>query len=63
VTVTQLAINDEPFDAVAAEWSELLAQSPNAMPFATPQWQRVWLRHFQTDPPLGVPTARAAKGY
>jgi len=49
VTVTQLAINDEPFDAVAAEWSELLAQSANPMPFATPQWQRVWLRHFQGE--------------
>jgi len=58
VTVTQLAVNDEPFDAVAAEWSELLARCANPMPFATPQWQRVWLRHFQGERTLRVLSMR-----
>jgi CelD/BcsL family acetyltransferase involved in cellulose biosynthesis len=56
--VTQLAVNDEPFDAVAAEWSGLLAQSANPIPFATPQWQRVWLRHFQGERTLRVLSMR-----
>ncbi|MEX0749943.1 MAG: GNAT family N-acetyltransferase [Dehalococcoidia bacterium] len=58
MTVTQLAVNDEPFDAVAGEWSELVAQCRNAIPFATPQWQRVWLRHFQGDRKLRVLSVR-----
>lgn len=58
MTVTQLAVNDEPFDAVAAEWSELLARCANPMPFATPQWQRVWLRHFQGERTLRVLSMR-----
>jgi CelD/BcsL family acetyltransferase involved in cellulose biosynthesis len=58
VTVAQLAVRDEPFDAIAAEWSDLLAQAPSPMPFSTPEWQRVWLRHFQGERALRVLTAR-----
>lgn len=58
MTVAQLAVRDEPFDAIAAEWSDLLTQLPSAMPFATPEWQRVWLRHFQGDRALRVLSAR-----
>jgi CelD/BcsL family acetyltransferase involved in cellulose biosynthesis len=58
VTVAQLAVRDEPFDAVAAEWSQLVMEAPQAIPFATPQWQRVWLRHFQGDRRLRLLSVR-----
>jgi CelD/BcsL family acetyltransferase involved in cellulose biosynthesis len=58
VTVTQLAVNDEPFEAVAPEWSELVSNAPNPMPFSTPEWQRVWLRHFQGERTVRVLSVR-----
>jgi len=58
VTVAQLVVRDEPFDAVTAEWSALVAGSPRPIPFATPAWQRVWLRHFQGERSVRILAAR-----
>ncbi len=58
MTSLTLAVRDEPFEGVAAEWSDLLAALPSPLPFVTPEWQRVWLRHFQAGRALRVFTAR-----
>ena len=56
--MTGLSVHDEPFDRICGEWTGLLAQSPAAMPFATPAFQRTWLDHFQGDRKLQILTAR-----
>lgn len=53
-----LDIRNEDFEHVCGEWLGLLAQSPRPIPFATPAWQRVWLKHFQGQRELRVITAR-----
>ncbi len=53
-----LAVHDEPFDRVCAEWAGLVAQTPAPVPFVTPAWQRVWLDHFQGTRQLQILTAR-----
>jgi CelD/BcsL family acetyltransferase involved in cellulose biosynthesis len=58
VTSLTLAVRDEPFEAAAPEWADLVARTPSAIPFVTPAWQRVWLRHFQADRQVRVFTAR-----
>ena len=56
--MTGLSVHDEPFDRICGEWTGLLQQTPAAMPFATPAFQRVWLDHFQGDRRLQILTAR-----
>ena len=58
MTVSQVAVREEPFEGVAPEWSALAAQVPAPIPFAMPEWQRVWLRHFQDGRELRVVTMR-----
>jgi CelD/BcsL family acetyltransferase involved in cellulose biosynthesis len=53
-----LEVHDEPFDRVCGEWAGLIAQTPDAIPFATPAWQRVWLKHFQGGRTVRILTAR-----
>jgi CelD/BcsL family acetyltransferase involved in cellulose biosynthesis len=56
--VTPLSVHDEPFDRISGEWAGLVAQTPMPVPFVTPAWQRVWLKHFQNDRQVRVLTAR-----
>jgi CelD/BcsL family acetyltransferase involved in cellulose biosynthesis len=56
--MTALEIRDEPFERVSAEWTGLLAQTAEPVPFVSPVWQRVWLDHFQGDRGLRIYTAR-----
>ncbi len=56
--MTALEVRDEPFDRISGEWSGLLAQTPMPVPFVTPAWQRVWLKHFQDGRELRILTAR-----
>lgn len=56
--MTALTILNEPFDRICGEWAGLVQQTPNAMPFVTPTWQRVWLAHFQGKRELRILTAR-----
>lgn len=53
-----LALRNEPFDRICGEWAGLVAQTPGAMPFVTPAWQRVWLDHFQGGRELRILTGR-----
>jgi CelD/BcsL family acetyltransferase involved in cellulose biosynthesis len=54
VTTSTLTVHDEALDRVEAEWTGLLASCAEPIPFVTPAWQRVWLRHFQGDRQLRV---------
>ena len=45
--MADLTVHSEEFERVSAEWTGLIAQTPNPIPFSTPAWQRVWLQHFQ----------------
>lgn len=56
--MTDLAVLDEPFDRIAAEWEGLVLQAPEPIPFVTPAWQRVWLDHFQGDRKLQILSVR-----
>ena len=56
--MSELSILDEPFERVAGEWQGLVEQRRDAIPFATPAWQRVWLSHFQAGRDVRVMTAR-----
>lgn len=56
--MTAISVLDEPFERVSGEWAGLVGQSPQAMPFVTPAWQRVWLRHFQNGRTARILTAR-----
>ena len=56
--MSALSILDEPFERVSGEWHGLVAQTRDAIPFATPAWQRVWLDHFQAGRDLRLLTAR-----
>ncbi len=56
--MTPLSVHDEPFDRISGEWAGLLAQTPMPVPFVTPAWQRVWLKHFQGGRELRLLTAR-----
>ncbi|MBI2724247.1 MAG: GNAT family N-acetyltransferase [Chloroflexi bacterium] len=56
--IATVAVSEEPFEAVAPAWAELLRDVPAPVPFVTPEWQRVWLRHFQGDREARVLTAR-----
>ena len=56
--MTALTLRNEPFDRVCGEWAGLVAQTPSAMPFVTPAWQRVWLDHFQGERELRILTGR-----
>ncbi|HLB24104.1 MAG TPA: GNAT family N-acetyltransferase [Dehalococcoidia bacterium] len=53
-----LTTHDEPLDRVSAEWSGLLQQCGEQVPFVTPAWQQVWLRHFQGEKNLRILTLR-----
>ena len=56
--MTPLKVLDEPFDRVSGEWAGLIGQVAMPVPFVTPAWQRVWLKHFQGDRRVRVLTAR-----
>jgi len=56
--VTALKVLDEPFDRVSGEWAGLVGQLQAPVPFVTPAWQRVWLKHFQGERRLRILTAR-----
>jgi CelD/BcsL family acetyltransferase involved in cellulose biosynthesis len=56
--VTELTVRDEPLDRVSGEWGGLLAQAAAPIPFVTPAFQRVWLKHFQGERALRILTAR-----
>jgi CelD/BcsL family acetyltransferase involved in cellulose biosynthesis len=56
--MAELTVHDEDFDRVSGEWAGLIAQTPNAIPFVTPTWQRVWLEHFRAERNVRVLTAR-----
>jgi CelD/BcsL family acetyltransferase involved in cellulose biosynthesis len=43
---------------VRAEWTGLLSQTADPIPFVTPAWQDVWLRHFQQGRATRILTAR-----
>lgn len=53
-----LDVRNEEFEQVCGEWSGLLEQVARPIPFATPAWQRVWLKHFQNGRDVRVITAR-----
>lgn len=53
-----LTMHDESLDRVSAEWSGLLQQCGEQIPFVTPAWQQVWLRHFRGEKALRVLTVR-----
>jgi CelD/BcsL family acetyltransferase involved in cellulose biosynthesis len=53
-----MKVREEEFEQVAAEWSGLLACCDEQVPFATPAWQRLWLKHFQGDCEVRVLTVR-----
>ena len=53
-----LNVHEEDLEQVATEWSGLLACCDEQVPFATPAWQRMWLRHFQADRRLRILTVR-----
>jgi CelD/BcsL family acetyltransferase involved in cellulose biosynthesis len=53
-----LDIRNEDFEQVCGEWAGLLAQTTRPIPFATPAWQRVWLKHFQDGRDVRIITAR-----
>lgn len=57
-TATTLVVRDETLDAVDAGWRELLPSLNEPLPFVTPDWQRIWLQHFQDGRDLRVMTAR-----
>jgi CelD/BcsL family acetyltransferase involved in cellulose biosynthesis len=52
----------ESLDAVAAEWSEVVKSLDEPLPFVTPVWQHVWLRHFQGARETRFYTARDESG-
>lgn len=56
--MTGLKVLDEPFERVSGEWAGLVGQIDAPVPFVTPAWQRVWLKHFQGERRLRVLTAR-----
>jgi len=56
--VTPLKVLDEPFDRVSGEWAGLVSQLDAPVPFVTPAWQRVWLKHFQGGRQARILTAR-----
>ncbi|HYM15970.1 MAG TPA: GNAT family N-acetyltransferase [Dehalococcoidia bacterium] len=56
--MTPLTVLDEPLDRISAEWVGLLGQVSNPVPFVTPAWQRVWLKHFQAGRRVRLLTAR-----
>jgi CelD/BcsL family acetyltransferase involved in cellulose biosynthesis len=56
--VTPLTVHNEDFERVCGEWAGLVAQTPGAVPFATPAFQRVWLQYFQAGREVRVLTAR-----
>ena len=53
-----LTLHDEALDRVLAEWGGLLQQCGEQVPFVTPAWQQVWLRHFQGERRLRILTLR-----
>jgi CelD/BcsL family acetyltransferase involved in cellulose biosynthesis len=58
-TATTLVVrNDEQLEAVADEWRKLQASISEPLPFVTPDWQRIWLQHFQGERYSRVFTAR-----
>jgi CelD/BcsL family acetyltransferase involved in cellulose biosynthesis len=59
---TKTAYAQEPLEAVAGEWSTLVASLGEPLPFVTPVWQDVWLRHFQGERAVRVYTARDDAG-
>jgi CelD/BcsL family acetyltransferase involved in cellulose biosynthesis len=61
-TSTFTVRNDEPLDAIARAWSELQASLAEPLPFVTPDWQRIWLQHFQGERYVRVFTARDEGG-
>lgn len=54
MTTSTLTVRDEALERVEAEWTGLLSSCAEQVPFVTPAWQRVWLRHFQGDRALRV---------
>ncbi len=54
----ELTVHNEEFDRVSAEWEGLITQMPDPIPFATPTWQRVWLKHFLGERSLRLLTIR-----
>ncbi len=53
-----LTILDEPMERICTEWAGLLDQCGEQIPFVTPVWQQVWLKHFQGEKKLRILTAR-----
>ena len=51
-------MHDEPLERICTEWAGLLEQCGEQVPFVTPAWQQVWLKHFQNNKRLRVLTAR-----
>jgi CelD/BcsL family acetyltransferase involved in cellulose biosynthesis len=56
--IETLKVHEEKFEQVAAEWSGLLACCDEQVPFTTPAWQRLWLKHFQGARELRIITVR-----
>ena len=52
------AVSVKDFDAIEGEWQELLTSCPAGGIFVTPQFQRVWWRHFGGDSQLAVSSVR-----
>jgi CelD/BcsL family acetyltransferase involved in cellulose biosynthesis len=53
-----LTIHDEAMERICTEWAGLLDQCGEQVPFVTPVWQQVWLKHFQGEKKLRILTAR-----
>ena len=53
-----LEVHEESFDQICGEWAGLVGQARRPIPFVTPAWQRVWLKHFQDGKTLRILSAR-----
>jgi CelD/BcsL family acetyltransferase involved in cellulose biosynthesis len=53
-----LVVKEDSFDQACEQWEGVLSRVEEPLPFVTPAWQRVWLRHFQGDREVRVFTAR-----
>jgi CelD/BcsL family acetyltransferase involved in cellulose biosynthesis len=56
--IETVTIRDESVERVQTEWSGLHESCAERIPFVTPEWQSVWLRHFQADRRLAVLSVR-----
>jgi CelD/BcsL family acetyltransferase involved in cellulose biosynthesis len=56
--MTELVLRDESLEVLASEWDGLVRQTAEPLPFVTPAFQRVWLKHFQDGAELRLITAR-----